>query len=104
MNSRGLRHHHGSRLSRAQRVATYAAFAAAWLSGTFWLLFHYFLQQQGEFALEPHPLEHWWLRLHGLASRGLVLCRRVDIVRFIAVRVPPRGTFAREWSKTDRSS
>jgi hypothetical protein len=68
MNSRGLRRHHGSRLSRAQRVATYAAFAAAWLSGTFWLLFHYFLRQQGEFALEPHPFEHWWLRLHGLCA------------------------------------
>jgi len=59
---------HGSRLSPKQRAATYAAFTLAWLSGSLWLLFHYFLQRQGEFALEPHPLEHWWLRLHGLCA------------------------------------
>jgi hypothetical protein len=68
MSPRGSRQHHGSHLSRAQRAAAYGAFAAAWLSGTLWLLFHYFLQRQGEFALEPHPLEHWWLRLHGLCA------------------------------------
>jgi hypothetical protein len=44
------------------------AFSAAWLSGAIWLLFHYFLQRPGEFAVEPHPLEHWWLRLHGLCA------------------------------------
>lgn len=64
----GNRHHHGSRLSRGQRVATYTAVAMAWLSGTLWLIFHNFLQRQGEFSLEPHPLEHWWLRLHGLCA------------------------------------
>ena len=68
MSSRETRHHHGSRLTRTQRIATYTAFLAAWTSGALWLLFHYFLQQQGEFALEPHPLEHWWLRLHGLCA------------------------------------
>jgi hypothetical protein len=64
----GHKHHHESRLSRGQRIATYAAFCSAWLSGAMWLLFHYFLQRQGEFAVEPHPLEHWWLRLHGLCA------------------------------------
>ena len=59
---------HGSRLTHKQRVATYLAFSVAWLSGSLWLLFHYFLQRQGEFALEPHPLEHWWLRLHGVCA------------------------------------
>ena len=65
-------HAHGSRLSRAQRIATYAAFTLAWLSGAAWLLFHYFLRVQGEFALEPHPLERWWLRLHGLCAFALL--------------------------------
>jgi hypothetical protein len=65
---RGSRHHQGARLSRQQRIATYVVFAAAWLSGALWLLFHYFLRRQGEFALEPHPLEYWWLRLHGLCA------------------------------------
>lgn len=60
--------HHGSRLSPRQRQATYIAIMGAWLSGALWLLFHYFLQRQGEFAPEPHPLEHWWLRLHGLCA------------------------------------
>jgi hypothetical protein len=55
-------------LSRRQRLVTYVVFAAAWLSGALWLLFHYFLRRQGEFTLEPHPLEHWWLRLHGLGA------------------------------------
>lgn len=61
-------HRHGSGLSHGQRVITYAAFLLAWASGGLWLLFHYFLQRQGEFALEPHPFEHWWLRLHGLCA------------------------------------
>lgn len=60
--------HHGARLSRGQRLATYAAVATGWCSGALWLVFHYFLQRQGEFAAEPHPLEHWWLRLHGLCA------------------------------------
>src|SRR5215468_6376632 len=65
------RHRH-PRLSRRQRTATYVALAAAWMSGALWLLFHYFLQRQGEFSLEPHPLEHWWLRLHGLCAFALL--------------------------------
>jgi hypothetical protein len=73
----GMKHHagnrhHGSRLSGAQRMATYATAAAAWLSGVLWLLFHYFLQRQGEFGAEAHPLEHWWLRLHGLCAFALL--------------------------------
>jgi hypothetical protein len=47
------------------RVAAYAITAGVWTSGVAWLLFHYFLRRQTEFGLEPHPLEHWWLRLHG---------------------------------------
>jgi len=63
---------HGSRLSAGQRRATYALLGCAWGSGVFWLVFHYFLQRRGEFAVEPHPLEHWWLRLHGLCAFALL--------------------------------
>jgi len=56
------------RLTAPQRRVTYVVFSIAWLSGVLWLVFHYFLQRRGEFALEPHPLEHWWLRLHGLCA------------------------------------
>lgn len=67
-HAHGQKHEHGSRLSRGQRLATYVALATAWCSGALWLVFHYFLWRQGEFAAEPHPLEHWWLRLHGLCA------------------------------------
>lgn len=56
------------RLGPKQKRALYASIAALWLFGALWLLFHYFLQQPGTFGPRPHPLEPWWLRLHGLAS------------------------------------
>jgi len=46
----------------------YAVFALLWLSGLAWILFHYFMQVPGNFGPRPHPLQHWWLRLHGLAA------------------------------------
>ena len=36
-----------------------------WLSGTGWLLLHYYGQVQGEFGVETNPLEPWFLRVHG---------------------------------------
>ncbi|MBS0582018.1 MAG: DUF4405 domain-containing protein [Proteobacteria bacterium] len=59
---------HGLRLSPRHRRLVYAAFFAIWVTGILWLVFHYFLQRQGEFGAEPHPLEAWWLRLHGAAA------------------------------------
>ncbi|HEX7915770.1 hypothetical protein [Rudaea sp.] len=59
---------YGLRLSPRYRRIVYAAFAAIWLTGILWLIFHYFLQRLGEFGAEPHPLEAWWLRLHGAAA------------------------------------
>jgi len=56
------------RLSASRRAAVYVVFAATWLTGGLWLLFHYFLTSQGEFGPEPHPLEPSWLRLHGAAA------------------------------------
>lgn len=59
--------------SRHKRLA-YAAFALLWASGALWLLFHYFLRTEGDFGPEAHPLEVWWLRLHGLmAMLGLIV-------------------------------
>ena len=42
--------------------------AALFASGALWLVFHYFLQTEGQFGPAPHPLEQWWLRLHGAAA------------------------------------
>ncbi|MFZ3042905.1 MAG: hypothetical protein WA108_14150 [Thiobacillus sp.] len=53
--------------SRHKRLA-YAAFLLVWASGALWLLFHYFFRVEGDFGPEAHPLEAWWLRLHGLMA------------------------------------
>ena len=57
-----------ARLSRRREVLVYAVFGLLWISGGGWLVFHYFLQQIGEFGALPNPLETWWLRLHGAAA------------------------------------
>ena len=44
--------------------------AGVWATGCLWLVFHYFLRQPGVLGPEPHPLEVWWLRLHGAFAFG----------------------------------
>ncbi len=62
------------RLGPRHKKSLYAGFALLWLSGALWLAFHYFLRTEGAFGPEAHPLEAWWLRLHGLmAMAALVL-------------------------------
>lgn len=56
------------RLGSRHRRATYATFGLLWASGALWLLFHYFFRLEGDFGPEAHPLESWWLRLHGLMA------------------------------------
>jgi hypothetical protein len=56
------------RIAAPRRRAIYVVMAALWASGALWLVFHYFLQGQGEFGPEPSPLEPWWLKLHGAAA------------------------------------
>lgn len=56
------------RLGQRHKRQLYAVFVLLWTSGVLWLVFHYFLQSAGDFGPRPHPLENWWLRLHGLAA------------------------------------
>ena len=56
------------RLTSGHQKWVYWTAAALFASGVLWLVFHYFLQTQGEFGPAPHPLEHWWLRLHGAGA------------------------------------
>jgi len=56
------------RLGPRHKKGLHAGFALLWLSGALWLAFHYFFRLEGEFGPEPHPLEAWWLRLHGLMA------------------------------------
>jgi len=64
----GKPHTHGFRLPQTRRRLLYLALALAFGSGVAWLVLHYFLQQPGEFGTQPHALEIWWLRLHGIAA------------------------------------
>ena len=62
------------RLGPRHKMLLYAGFALLWASGALWLAFHYLLRIEGDFGPEAHPLEAWWLRLHGLmAMAALVL-------------------------------
>ena len=56
------------RLAPGHKRLVYAVFALLWTSGALWLAFHYFFAVEGDFGPVPHPLEKWWLRLHGLAA------------------------------------
>lgn len=44
-----------------------------WVSGAAWLVLHYFFQRADEFGPEPHALEPWMLRLHGLVLIPMLL-------------------------------
>lgn len=57
-----------ARLPLRREITVYVVLGVLWGSGIGWLAFHYFLRQTGEFGELPHPLEAWWLRLHGAAA------------------------------------
>lgn len=62
------------RLGVGGRRTVYAIASGVWASGMLWLVFHYFMRRTTEFGFEAHPLEAWWLRLHGaFAFAGLWL-------------------------------
>ena len=52
------------RLSRAHEQWVYLSGGALALTGIGWLVCHFLLRAPGP---APHPLEVWWLRLHGAA-------------------------------------
>lgn len=57
-----------NRLGNTHRRALYAIFALLLISGLLWLGFHYFVSLKTDFGDTHHPLEAWWLKLHGLAA------------------------------------
>ena len=58
----------GIRLTRQHEWWIYLAVALLMTSGLLWLLFHYFVTVHGEFGPARHPLEAWWLKVHGAAA------------------------------------
>ena len=57
-------------LSRPQERWLYWVGGVLALSGVGWLICHYWLRGPGP---APHPLEVWWLRLHGAAVVGFLI-------------------------------
>jgi hypothetical protein len=47
-------------------LGLYGVSAGLWLTGGLWVIFHYFVTRKTAFGPSPHPLEPWWLSLHGL--------------------------------------
>ena len=63
----------GVRLEPGHKRVLYVVFGVLALSGVGWLCFHHFVRVTTEFGEGPHPLEKWWLRLHGLAAMAALV-------------------------------
>jgi hypothetical protein len=61
-----------ARLTASRRLGVYGVALTLWLSGALWLLFHYFVKRHGPLGVAPHPLEAWWLALHGASAFAAV--------------------------------
>lgn len=66
------RKHDGMLMPSWMRRWVYLAASLCLLSGVLWLLFDTFVQHEGPFGPEQHPLQKQWLLLHG-ASAMLML-------------------------------
>jgi hypothetical protein len=53
------------RMTRARRNLIYAIGIGVWLSGVLWLVFHYFVSDQGSLGPVVSPFEVWSLTSHG---------------------------------------
>jgi cation transport ATPase len=69
------RHHRpsGIRLSPSHERWVLSLSTALLISGALWLVFHYFITVPGEFGESRHPLEAWWLRMHGAAAMAFLI-------------------------------
>lgn len=61
------------RLSTGHRRWIYWTGTGLVATGVLWLLFHYFVHVHGQFGETAHPLEVWWLRLHGAFAMLMLL-------------------------------
>lgn len=61
------------RLGRWHQAYLYSVGTVLVLSGLLWLWFHYFVRIEGEFGPTLHPLEPWWLRVHGIAGAAFLI-------------------------------
>ena len=61
------------RLGRWHQIYLYSVGTIVVVSGMLWLWFHYFVRIKGEFGPQIHPLEPWWLRVHGIAAAAFMI-------------------------------
>lgn len=58
------------RLPRRRRYTFYFIGIGVFVTGLLWIFYHYFMRTEGPFGFRNHPLEVWWLKLHGAFSFG----------------------------------
>ncbi len=61
------------RLGTWHQAYLYSVGAVLVLSGALWLWFHYFVRVEGDFGPTLHPLEPWWLRVHGVSAAAFLV-------------------------------
>jgi len=62
-----------NRLGPLHRRWLAICFAILFMSGLLWLGFHYLVTVKTDFGEGPHPLQQWWLKLHGLAAMATLV-------------------------------
>jgi hypothetical protein len=63
----------GVRLSSFHERWVVGVALALFATGALWIVFHYFVTVPSEFGEHRHPLETWWLRLHGAAAMAFLV-------------------------------
>ena len=53
------------KLPTGRRYTVYGVLIGVWLTGAIWLIYHYFLQIPTEFGVQKHPMETFFLKVHG---------------------------------------
>lgn len=61
------------RLGPLHEAAVYASTAVLVISGALWLVLHHFVQSEGQFGPQIHPLEPWMLRVHGAGAMAALV-------------------------------
>ena len=87
-----------ARMPDWQRRAVYLATGFLLLSGSTWLLLHYFAAIEGEFGPSPNPWEHTTLAVHGAAAMAFLFLLGsllpVHVMRGLALRSNRRTGYA----------
>ena len=60
------------RLEAWHRRFVHGATTALFATGVLWLIFEYLVKSEGEFGSTHHPLQAWWLKLHGAAALVMI--------------------------------